>query len=87
MSIAGKDFDRLESLNELYEAVEMGLDVEFALYGKRYNISWRNHKPFICVCPDGDAEFYENTDELLSTYCVNGYPLKEVWTDLEILSM
>lgn len=87
MSVAEKDFDTLESLGELYEAIEMGLDVEFVLYEKRYNISWRNHKPFICVCPDGDAEFYEDADELLKTYCVNGRPLKDIWMDLKILSM
>ena len=87
MSIVGKDFDRLESLDELYEAIEMGLDIEFVLYGKRYNISWRDHKPFICICPDGDAEFYEDANELLNAYCINGSPLKDVWGDFEILSM
>lgn len=87
MSIVGKDFDRLESLDELYEAIEMGLDIEFVLYGKRYNISWRDHKPFICICPDGDAEFYEDANELLNAYCINGTPLKDVWEDFEILSM
>lgn len=87
VSIAEKNFDRLESLNELYEAIEMGLDIEFVLYEKRYNISWRNHKPFICICPDGDAEFYKDTDDLLNNHCVNGIPIKKLWKDFAILSM
>ena len=28
---------------------KMGLDIEFFIDGIRYNISWQNNKPFICV--------------------------------------
>lgn len=87
MSIIEKRFDRLESLEELHEAIEMGLDIEFNLYEKRYNISWRNHKPFICICPDGEAEFYEDTDGLLKYHRIDGHTLEEVWMDMEILAM
>lgn len=87
MSVAEKDFDRLESLHELQEAIDMGLDIEFVLYEKRYNISWREDKPFICICPDGEAEFYKNAEELLNQYEVDGKALKDTWKDMEILAM
>ena len=87
MSIAGKKFDRLESLDELHDAIEMGLDIEFILYGERYNISWREDKPFICTCPDGDAVFFEDTEDLLNRYEADGKVLKDIWEDMEILAM
>lgn len=87
MSIPGKDYDRLENLEELATAIDMGLDIEFILYGARYDISWRNYKPFICVCPDGEAVFYENTQDMLEHHAVNGKSLKDIWQDFEILAM
>ena len=46
------DYAKFENFQEFYDAVEMGLDIEFFIDGIRYNISWQNNKPFICVCPD-----------------------------------
>lgn len=34
-----KDCAKFESLSELTEAIETGLDIEFILFGERYNIS------------------------------------------------
>ena len=45
-----KDYAKFENLSELSEAIEIGLDIEFILYGERYNISWRDDEPFICRC-------------------------------------
>ncbi len=87
MTIPGKDFDKLESLDELIEAIDMGLDIEFILYGIRYNISWRDYKPFICTCPNGDAVFYADTRDMISHHKVNGKPLEDIWQDFEILAM
>ena len=53
------DLGKFNSLQELIDDIDMGLDIEFYLYGVRYNISSRD-EPFICVCPDGDAVFYKN---------------------------
>lgn len=78
---------KLKNFKELYEAIEMALDIEFFLYGVRYNISWRDYKPFICTCPDGDAVFFENADDLLDGYKINGKPLRDLWQDIEIYSM
>lgn len=86
MAIAGKDYDRLECLRELTEAIDMRLDLEFYLYGVRYNIS-TNGKPFICVCPDGDAAYYDNADDMVNHYKVDGKLLKDIWQDFEILAM
>lgn len=81
------DDNRFINLEELREAIEMGLDIEFYLKGVRYNISWRDYKPFICVCPDGDAVFFEDADDLLSNYKVDGISLKELWREMDIIAM
>ena len=44
-----KDYAKFENLSELSEAIEIGLDIEFILYGERYNISWRDDEPFIIL--------------------------------------
>ena len=51
------DYYRLKSLDEMLESIDIGMDVEFYLYNVRYNISWRNNKPFICMCPKGMLYF------------------------------
>lgn len=78
---------KLKSLKDLADAIEMALDIEFFLYGTRYNISWQNHKPFICTCPDGDAVFFENADDLLDGYKIKDKPLRDLWQDIEVYSM
>ena len=70
----------------IFESID-DLDIEFFLYGVRYNISWRDYKPFICTCPDGDAVFFENADDLLDGYKINGKLLRDLWQDIEIYSM
>lgn len=81
------DLYKLQSLEELMEEIEMGMDIEFFIYGIRYNISWRNNKPFICICPDGEATFFDSPAEMMEKYKVNGSPLKNLWKDFEILYM
>ena len=39
------DYAKFENFQEFYDAVEMGLDIEFFIDGIRYNISWQNNKP------------------------------------------
>ncbi len=78
---------KLQNFNQLLEAVEMGLDVEFFIGETRYNISWRKGKPYICICPDGDAVFFDNANELFSKYKVNGSPIKNIWKEIDIYSM
>lgn len=82
-----KDYAKFEGLSEMSEAIEMGLDIEFILSGKRYNISWRDNRPFICECPEGEAMFYANAQTMLDKNKINDIPLKELWNDIEILSM
>lgn len=78
---------KLNSLEELMEEIDMGMDIEFFLFGNRYNISWRNNKPFICICPDGEAVFYDSPKKMFAEYKINGKPLKDIWQDFEILAM
>ena len=81
------DYGILESLDEFRGAIKMGLEIEFFMYGIRYIILWENHKPYIAVCPDGDAVFFDNADNLLDGYKINGKPLRDLWRDIEIYSM
>ena len=62
------DYYRLKSLDEMLESIDIGMDVEFYLYNVRYNISWRNNKPFICMCPEGDAIFYDSSEPVSYTH-------------------
>ena len=55
--IEHESYGKLESLTELEDAIQMGLDIEFLLHDTRYNISWRDDKPFICECPEGRLSF------------------------------
>ena len=66
------DYYRLKSLDEMLESIDIRMDVEFYLYNVRYNISWRNNKPFICMCPEGDAIFYDSSEQMFNEYKVNG---------------
>ena len=76
-----KKYAKFENLSEA------GLDIELALSEKRYNISWRDDKPFICECPEGEAEFYSDAQEMLDKHKINNIPLNKLWEDIEILSM
>ena len=78
---------KLNSLKELMDEIDIGMDIEFLLYGIRYNISWDNGKPFICTCPDGEAVFYDSPVELFEKYKIREKPLKDMWKDFEILFM
>lgn len=82
-----KDCAKFESLSELTEAIEIGLDIEFILFGERYNISWRDNKPFICECPEGEAKFYFDVQTMIDKHKINNIPLNELWNNIEILSM
>ena len=79
-------FGRLNSLDELIEAINMGLDIEFFLYGVRYNIS-TDGTPFIAVCPGGNGDYYQDANDLVKNHTINGKPLKDLWHDMEIRAM
>lgn len=83
--IEGKDYDSFESLEEMIESIDIGLDLEFYLYGVRYNIS-TNRIPFICICPDGDAEYYKDGTDLMNHHKVNNRKMKDIWRDVQIIS-
>ena len=85
--IEHESYGKLESLAELEDAIQMGLDIEFLLHDTRYNISWRDDKLFICECPEGVAKFFDTPELLLQEYEVGGKPLRSLWRDIKILSM
>lgn len=84
--IEGKDFGKLENLEELIWAIDAGLDVEFYLHDVRYNIS-TDGTPFIAVCPDGDGEYYKDARDMVENHKINGKALKDIWQDFKIWHM
>lgn len=81
------DYAKFENFQEFYDAVEMGLDIEFFIDGIRYNISWQNNKPFICVCPDGEPNYYSDIQDLLDNHKIDGVPIKDLWQNIDIYAM
>ncbi len=81
------DDSKFISYEDLYESVEMGLDIEFWLRGVMYNISWRDKKPFISICPNGGTTHFKNTEDLLNNYRIDGIPLGELWHEIDIILM
>ena len=81
------DLYKLKSLKELMDEIDMGMDIEFLLYGTRYNISWKDDKPFICTCPDGEAILYNSPEEMFENHKIDGKLLEDIWRDFEILFM
>ena len=81
------DLGKFNSLLELIEAIDMGLDIEFYLYGVRYNISPGEDDYFICRCPDGDAVYYKNGLDMVDNYSIDNKLLKDIWQDIELRSM
>ena len=81
------DLYKLKNLDEFLESLNYGMDIEMYIYEIRYNISWRDNKPFICTCPDGDAMVYNTIDDLMNNHLINGKPLIELWNDFKIISM
>ena len=77
---------KLESLDELVEGIDMGLDVVFLLHGVWYNIS-TDGTPFIAVCPDGDGDYYKDGSTLVAEHKIDGVPLKDQWANMEIYAM
>lgn len=81
------ELGKFNSLLELIEAIDMGLDIEFYLYGTRYNISPGENNHFICRCPDGDAVYYKNGLDMVDNYSIDNKLLKDIWQDIELRSM
>lgn len=79
--------NKFKDLKEFYEAIDIGLDIEFILRDVRYNISWENYKPFICTCPDGDATVYDDAQDLLDNFTIDKVPIKKLWNEIDIISM
>lgn len=39
------------------------------------------------MCPEGDAIFYDSSEQMFNEYKVNGKALKELWKDFKIIFM
>lgn len=78
--------NKLESLQELTDAIDRRQDIEFLLNDVHYNIS-TDGVPFIAVCPDGDGQYYKDAKDLVNNHFINGKPLKNLWQNIEIIFM
>lgn len=81
------DLEKFNDLNELIYSINLGLDIEFYLYGTRYNISPGDDEYFICECPNGDAVYYKNGLDMVNNYKINDKLLKDIWKDIGLHSM
>lgn len=82
-----KELYKLKNLKELTDEIDIGMDIEFFIGKNRYNISWRDNKPFICLCPNGEAVFYADSGDMMENHLINETPLKDLWKDIDILYM
>ncbi|WMJ79546.1 hypothetical protein RBU49_11660 [Clostridium sp. MB40-C1] len=77
---------KFDSLQELKNSIEIGLDIECTIYGTDYYIGWANGKCVIALCPDGDIVYFNTLDEILD-YKIQNKMLKNIWKDIQIKSM
>lgn len=78
--------DRFNSLEELKESIELGLDIECYINNQRYYIGWSNNERVIALCPDGEGVRFNKLEEMLD-YQIEGKTLRELWKEIVIRSM
>lgn len=81
------DLGKFNNLSELIDSINLGLDIEFYLFGIRYNISPGDDEYFICECLNGNAVYYKNGLDMVNNYKINGKLLKDLWSDIGLYSM
>lgn len=81
------DLGKFNNLSELIDSINLGLDIEFYLFGIRYNISPGDDEYFICKCPNGNAVYYKNGLDMVNNYKINDKLLKDLWSDIGLYSM
>lgn len=80
------NYGKFNSLQELIDAIEIGLDIECYIYGQRYYIGWGDKGRVIAECPDGEGVFFTSLDEMLN-FKIKNRKLKNIWQDIQIRSM
>ncbi len=80
------DYGKFNSLQELIDAIEIGLDIECYIYGQRYYIGWGDKGRVIAKCPDDYGNYFDSLDEMLN-FKIGDTKLKDLWQDIEIRSM
>lgn len=78
--------NRFKDLDELIDAIELGLDIEFDLYGARYYIGAPSGTLILSWNNGNNEVKFDNIEQLLG-YKINGRPLKEIYQDMEIYNM
>ncbi|OAB46552.1 hypothetical protein [Paenibacillus antarcticus] len=76
--------DRFKDLQDLKESIEIGLEIEFYLYGDHYYIGAPQGELLIALGPDDEGDVYIDADDMLTNHKINGIPLKDIWQDIKI---
>ena len=80
--------NKFKNLQHLIDSIDLGLDIEFDLYNKPYNISIGDDDTrFITLCPNGDTKHYKNGKDMVDNYNIDGKLLKDLWKDVQIANM
>lgn len=70
---------------EFTEAVMMGREIEFTCNGKSYFESHKvNNKWYIECEEDQTIQCFDSAENLLKNALINGIPLNEMWSNIEI---
>ena len=79
---------KLPNYEKLKASLEMGMEIEFFLYGIRYVISWESDgRPAVAECPDDYGKIFKDIDDLLNNCKIKGKFLKDIWQDIDIMTM
>ena len=79
--------DKFVNLEELIESIEMGLDIEFDLYGVRYYIGAPQGELLISRGFGEIEDFYMDAEDLVNNHYINDKPIKDIWQDIIIYNM
>ncbi|MDU1598599.1 hypothetical protein [Peptostreptococcus anaerobius] len=79
--------DKFVNLEELIESIEMGLDIEFDLYGVRYYIGAPQGELLISRDFGEIEDFYMDAEDLVNNHYINDKPIKGIWQDIIIYNM
>ncbi|WP_455258673.1 hypothetical protein [Peptoniphilus asaccharolyticus] len=79
--------NKFVNLEELIESIEMGLDIEFDLYGVRYYIGAPQGELLISRDLGEIEDVYMDAEDLVNNHYINDKPIKDIWQDIIIYNM
>jgi hypothetical protein len=78
--------DRYSNLQELFDDVDMGLEIEFEYNKKKYSITYSDKGIHLIEFYKDDTEkIYSSIDEAVNDFLIDGKLLKDIVKDVNIL--